>query len=324
MIARLRQRLPDLAGPVLNRLLFWTAALLVISVVAFAVYYYFDQRGGRGAEGPLEHQIATLEGAVRANPDDASARGALAQAYFTDHRYKEAAQQYDAVLSNDDKNPVALIGLGRSLLETGDRDAALGRFQQVLDIAAQGEMSADLVETAQFYLGSIYLDQKQADDAVDHLQKAVAIERTDADAWRVLGAALVEAGKPDEAIDALKQAVLFVPNYAEAYETMVVAYEQKGLTAETHYARGMLSYSRGQFDEAVTELAAALQASPNYAAAYVGMGLARESRSERDLALAAYQQALQLEPDNFNARAGLTRLGAPPPVATPQPQEVNP
>jgi len=49
---------------------------------------------------------------------------------------------------------------------------------------------------------------------------------------------------------------------------------------------------------------------------HVGLGLVHETQGQRELALNAYEEAFRLDPDNFNARAGLTRLGALNPEGT--------
>src|SRR3990170_8921171 len=313
MIARLKQRIPAHGGRILDRLMVWSAALLVLAVASFAVYYYIDQKGGGDSAGPMERRISSFETIVRENPDDASARANLATLYFEEGRYSEAIQQYQVALDLDEENEAYLVGLGRALLSAGDHRAAAEKFQKAVDLSTEAELTSDVIETAYYYLGSIGLTEGKPDEAVAHLKKALDVEPTDADAWYLLGAASIEADDIDGAIEALTRAVLFVPDYTEAYEKLIVAYEEKGLEAEARYARGMLAYSEGRYGDAVTELEAAIAASPELASAYAGLGLARESLSERDAAIAAYQRAIELDPDSFSARSGLVRLGAPEP-----------
>src|SRR3990172_480087 len=82
MIARPKQRIPAQRGRILDRLMVWSAALLVLAVASFAVYYYIDQRGGGDSAGPMDRRISSFETAVREHPDDASARANLARLYF--------------------------------------------------------------------------------------------------------------------------------------------------------------------------------------------------------------------------------------------------
>ena len=310
MIARLKQRIPANRGRILDRLMVWSAALLVLAVASFAVYYYLDQTGGGDSVGPMDRRISSFETTVRENPDDASARANLATLYFEEGRYSEAVEQYQVALELDEENEAYLVGLGRALLSSGDHRAAAEKFQKAVDLSTEAELTSDVIETAYYYLGSISLTEGKPDEAVTHLKKALDVEPTDADAWYLLGAASIETDDIDGAIEALTRAVLFVPNFTEAYEKLIVAYEEKGLEAESRYARGMVAYAQGNYEEAVSELEAALGDSPEFAAGYVGLGLARESLSEREAAVAAYGRALELEPENLNAQAGLARLGA--------------
>ena len=312
MVTWFRHGLPDIRGRLLDRLLIWAAALLVIAVAAFAAYYYFDQRLQKEevSTGTAQHDLAVYEQAVRDDPQDPSARVVLAQLYFAAERYDEAIEQYRAALSLDEGNTAALLGLGRALLDAGNATAATESFEKIIAQAAEADIAGDYVEAAHYYTGSIALDQQRPAEAIAHFEEAVAIERGDADAWHMLGAAHLQNGELDEAITALARAVLYVPNFTEAYEKLAVAYDGKGMTGESRYARGMVAYSRGQHAEALRELQAATEASPTFAAAYVGLGLTREARSERELAVAAYQRALQLDPASFTAQTGLARLSA--------------
>jgi tetratricopeptide (TPR) repeat protein len=311
MMTGFRHALPDNRGRLLDRLLIWTAALLVLAIAAFAAYYYLDRRlqNDGAATGTAQHDVAAYEQAVRDDPQDPVARFSLAQAYFAAERYDEAVEQYQAALSVDETNLAGLLGLGRAQLAAGDAAAATASFEKIITVTADAEIAGDYEEAAHYYSGSIALDQQRPADAIAHLKEAVAIEPGDADAWHILGAAYLANGDLDEAITALSRAVVFVPNFTEAYDKLAAAYEAKGMAGESRYARGMAANSRGQHDEALRELQAAIEASPTFAAAYAGLGLTYEARSERDLAIDAYQRALQLDPADFTAQNGLARLG---------------
>ncbi len=310
MTPSLRQKLSSTPEPVLNRLLVLSAVLLVIAVAGFIIYYNLDRQGGKSPD-TLAHDIALYEEEVRAAPDAAGPRLSLAALYYADGRYAESAEQYEAALAIEEGSLRALVGLGRALLASGDQAGAIENFQKVVELTEEAEMAGDMGQAANYYLGSIYIDQGRADEAIPYLEEALVIESADADAWRLLGVAHLESGNVEEAIAALSRAVEFVPNYAEAYESLAVAYERAGLESEARYARGMLAYSQGRLSEAARELEAAHDASPDSVNVLVGFGLILETQGERESAIASYQRALELEPDNFNARAGLARLDVP-------------
>jgi len=274
--------------------------------------------------------VARLEEAVRASPGDAMLRVSLAEAYLTASRPLDAVTQFQAALELDASRVDAIVGLGRAYMAAGDHASARPEFERVVEMANQGVMASDIVETARYYLGEISLLEQQPGDAVTHLEAAVAIDSSDADAWRLLGRAYRESGEVDKAIEALSRAVLFVPNYQEAYEELALAYDQKGLSGEAQYARGMVSYSKRDYDKAVQQLKEAVQASPGFANGYAGLGLALEGIGSREDAVAAFQKALELDAGNFTAQSGLARLGALPapsgafPHPTVAPEGVNP
>src|SRR3972149_1676768 len=224
MISGLKHRLPDLAGPILNHFIFWAGTLLVVSIVAFAAYYYLDQRGSAPSnQEVLQIQLSQYEQVVRDDPDNITNRLALADAYLSLERYDDAIGQYEAAPVINEQSTLARVGLGRGKLGAGDLAAASESFQAVIDQSKGADISGELVQSAYYYLGSIALDQQKPDEAVEHLKQATSIERSDSDAWYLMGTAYLQSGKLDEAVDALAQAVLFVPDFTEAYEQMGLA-----------------------------------------------------------------------------------------------------
>src|SRR3990170_7860011 len=318
MISGLKHRLPDLEGPILNHVIFWAGTLLVVSIAAFAAYYYFDQRDSAPSnQEVLQVQLSQYEQVVRDDPNNITNRLALADAYLSLERYDDAIGQYEAALVINDESTLARVGLGRAKLGATDLAGASESFQKVIDQSKEADISGELVQSAYYYLGSIALDQQKTDEAIELLKQATTIERSDSDAWYLLGTAYRQSGKLDEAVDALAQAVLFVPDFTEAYEQMALVYDEKGASGEALYARGMVAYSTGKLDEAAEQLQAAAGASPTLAEAFAGLGLVREVQGQGDAAIVAYQQALHLKPDNFNARSGLARLSQPETAASP-------
>ncbi len=313
MVTRHRGKLTADRRSILDRLVLWTALALILAIVGFVSFYLAD-RPRAGNPSTLGQDTARVEEAVRADPNDFGARVALAGLYYADRRYRESVEQYRAALTLKKDNVPALVSLGRALVAAHDPDGAIESLQKVIDAAKGADVAGDLVEAAYYYLGRAYMDKGQADQAISQLEHAVSISRSDSDAWYLLGDAYLQQGDLDQAIRSLTQAVLFVPDYAEAYDKLVVAYDRKGAAAEGHYARGMAAFARKRYSDAAKELQATLQASPDLVVAQVGLGLVYESQGAHAQAAAAYQQALRLEPSNFNARAGLARLGRPLPA----------
>lgn len=317
IVTWLRHRLPAATGPLLNRLIIWSAALLVFAIAAFAVYYYLDQQGSAPTnQAAVQRQLNQYEQAVRDDPNNITNRLALADAYYSLKRYNDASSQYEAALVINDQSTLGRVGLGRAKLEAGDLVGASESFQKVIDQSKGADIAGELVQSAYYYLGSIALDQQKPDEAIQQLTQATNIERTDSDSWYLMGTAYIQIDKLDEAVDALTKAVLFVPDFTEAYEKLALVYDQKGASGEALYARGMVAYSMGELEDAAEQLQAAIDASPTLAEAYTGLGMVRETQGQRDAAMAAYQRALHLKPDDFNARSGLARLSGSVPATS--------
>ncbi len=309
MIVGLRRGLHMPGERTLNHLIVWLAILLVVSVVGFGTYYYYDRQGGPTGPSPVDRDIAKWEQAVKDDPSLLGPRLALADLYYGVKRYKESVEQYLAASAIDDKNLVALWGLGRSLLALGDPAGAAANFQKVIDASKDADVRGDLVGAAYYYMGQIAISQNNADVAIESLKAAVSIDRSDADAMELLGAAYVMKGTYDDALDQLAKAVRFVPDFAEAYDQMALAYDGKGMASEARYARGMAMFSRGDLKKAQKELEAATESLPQFTPGWVGLGLVLEKAGRKDGAIKAYDAARALDPNDFNARAGLIRLG---------------
>ncbi len=290
------------------------AGLLVLAVVGFAIFYTVDRRVDPGP-APLDNQIDWAEGAVKEDPNALQPRLVLAEAYYVAGRFRDSASQYEAALVIDDKSMLASWGLGRALLKTGDSAGAATSFQKIVQASENSDIRGDLLGGAYYFLAQIALDDKRVDDAIALARNAVLIDRADADALQLLGAAYVAKGSYDQALPLLLRAVTFVPDFAEAYEQMAIAYDAKGMKTEARYARAMKSYSQGDYAKAEKELNAVVSSDHKYADAFVGLGLTYEKQGKKDKAGTAYLQALEIQSDNFNARNGALRVGALKPGA---------
>ena len=74
------------------------------------------------AAGRLEDARIIFEGLVEMNPKDSASRAALGTVYQKLGRSEEAIVEYDAALSQDGRNPVALANRGELRLKRGDRN----------------------------------------------------------------------------------------------------------------------------------------------------------------------------------------------------------
>ena len=285
-------------------------ALLAASI-GFTLYYYADRRSTPGPT-PLDQAISRAEQAVRASPGDSGARVAIGDLYLARGRYAEAIEQHSEALHIEPDLQAAHRGLAVAYTEQGRYADAEPEWQKIVQARKDGEFASvdKALQEAYYYLGRVHSGLQRPDEAIESLERALQINRTDADAWLLLGSTYLATGRSADATTALARAVALVPKFAEAYQLLAQAYRAQGDETGARYAQAMARYSQGATDEAIHELRAVTTARPDFAAAWTGLGLANETKSLKVDAAQAYHRALALNPDDFGASAGLMRLGA--------------
>jgi tetratricopeptide (TPR) repeat protein len=297
----------------LNRWIKRLALLLVAGTVLFVGFYAFDR--WRPASTPIvDQRVSALEQAVRDNPDDITSRGQLADTYVAKGRYEDALLQYNAILEAGKEEELATYGRAGAYMGLQQYDLAAKDYQAVVDIAKDGEMANvdPTLEAAYYNLGSIAMKQGKPSEAIPHLEKALAIKRSDADALYLIGTAYVATGETDSAITALRSAVDFVPiGWSEPYTAMADAFTKAGKPTMAEWAGAMADLSAGKPDIAEPRLKAIVDGDAAVDAA-IGLGLLYEVKGDLPAAAAWYARALATSPDNAAARLGVSRTGAGP------------
>lgn len=303
----------SLSDRALDRLLRAVTVILIVGVPLFGGLYALDQRGGSGPT-LAERQVQSAERQVRSSPDNIAFRLQLAQAYRQAKRFDDALGQYGQVLKVDGKNRAALMGRGEALMAKGDLKAAAETYRKVTSAGSGGEFAgADTqLQEAHYFLASIAMSRGSLKEAVTESEAALKIDRTDADAWYLLGTVRLKDGVPDLAVQAFHNALSFVPTgWCEPYEQLGVAYRKLGKAGEAEYAGAMVDFCRKKPAEATRRLKA-LTSGPTAVNALLGLGMVAESTGSRDEAVQWYRQALALDARNTNAITGLARLGVGP------------
>ena len=316
-MSRMTAALGAASDRTLNRILLGLILAIVIGVPSIALVYVLDRHVEPGP--PVsERAITAGEEAVRAEPNKLSNRLGLAMAYSAADRQVDAIAQFTEILTVEPAHRAALLGRADAYFALGDLDAAAVDFQALIDATAGGEMAmVDPQRESAFYgLGSIALAQERPRDAAELLANALLINRTDADALNLLGAALVQIGDTENAIKALRAAVALVPTgWCEPYTQLGVAYAAAGNKPGAQYASGMVAMCEKRSADAEPLLAPLIDG-PFGMDALIGLGLAAEDGGDREAAIGFYSRVYADDPTNFNAIAGLNRLGAPAPAAS--------
>ncbi len=294
----------------LSRLVKLALAAVLILIVVFSGYYYWDRYIHLGDKSPLDIGVEHLEEMVRENPEDPEARIALAQYYYEYGVYDKAIEQSQQVRSAYPDNDSALFILGMSYIQAGQTEAAFEPLEQFAASRQESPMaqSDTTLETVLYFLGQAYVQTNQPDKAVTVLVKALEINHTDADAMYQLGLAYATNGRHDLAVQQYQNAVRFVPDFTEAYAGMAESYKAQGMQGHVTYASGMEAFAQKDYESARAYLESAVANLPDFAPAYLGLGLVQEQLGNLQEAQANLEHVLELEPGDFMANHAIGRI----------------
>ena len=175
---------------------------------------------------------------------------------------------------------------------------------------------------AHYNLGIVLSEQGEADQAIDHYRRAVALRPDYAEAHYNLGRLLVEQGQLDDAIAHYERAAAINPADAEAQNNLgvtlfgigraddAIAHYQKALEIRPDYAEASCNLAnaliaKGDFDGAIARYTACLAAIPDQEEAQYNLASALLRRGRTDEAIVEYQKVLQMHPESADAHANL-------------------
>jgi len=175
---------------------------------------------------------------------------------------------------------------------------------------------------AHYNLGIVLSEQGEADQAIDHYRRAVALRPDYAEAHYNLGRLLVEHGQLADAIAHYERAAAINPADAEARNNLgvtlfgmgradeAIAHYQKALEIWPDYAEASCNLAnaliaKGDFDGAIARYTACLAAIPDQEEARYNLASALLRRGRTDEAIVEYQKVLQMHPESADAHANL-------------------
>ena len=133
-----------------------------------------------------------------------------------------------------------------------------------------------------YYLGNIYLEEKNIEKAIRYLEKAVSLKQK-ADYYNDLGYAYFLKGDYKKAIDCYNRAIKIDPNLSVAYYNKALAYRKMG-----------------NIKEAIKNYSKAIALNPDDPDYYYNLGIAYRLNNEPQKAIHSYKKAIQLDPYNEN------------------------
>jgi tetratricopeptide (TPR) repeat protein len=175
---------------------------------------------------------------------------------------------------------------------------------------------------ANYFAGNSLLNRGRVDEAVEHFQKALALQPESAAFHVSLGYAYCQAGRVDESIIQFQKALEIQPDSAEVHNGLGFSLFQMGRVNEaiTHFQRalaidpdfakahnnlGYILFQMGRMNEAITHFQTALEINPNYAEAHYDLGNCLLQIGRVDEAIVHYRKAIELQPSLLPAYNGL-------------------
>jgi tetratricopeptide (TPR) repeat protein len=293
----------------LTRLIIAVGVLLVVTVLAFGGYYYYD-RFYSARPKDADASIQKAEQALIQDPGSNEKRLNLARLYLVNSRVNDAIKYTNQVLLSDANNQGAWLVLGVSYALKGEPNSAIEPLQKYYDANKDSSMpglNRELQEAA-YYLGDSFLKLGKLDQAEEPLVNAVRWSKTDADAMYKLGLVYSAQKKYDGALEMFTYATAFVPDYREAYEAMAKVFTENNQADLLNYAQGMVAYTQKDYKTAIDLLLKSAQAKSDFAPTFAGLGLAYEGTGDLKKSVDAYSTALKLDPSNLTAQQGKQRV----------------
>ncbi len=203
-----------------------------------------------------------------------------------------AAEVLAETLRRFPRNPELAGLLGELAFERGDLGAAESSFRQVL------RWDADDVE-ARIYLGTILADTKREAEAVEHLERAVALAPDNFLPHYSLGALHAAAGRGEQARAHLRQAL-----------------EREELP-QAYFLLGMVELDGGRAGAAAAAFESAVALDEEFEDAIYYLGLAYLERRWRRKALECFRRVQEMDPQRLQYQEAVRLVegdteGAPP------------
>ena len=134
-------------------------------------------------------------------------------------KYLDAISNFDKAIEIDPDDAASYTDRGKSYIYAKKLEQAKANFKKVLTIDSTGKQA----EAAYFYLGWIYLKQFKNKEAIEYLDRLLALVPTDAEAYFNRGIAKGNLFDFKGAIKDYDKAIRYKPDYREAYANRGVA-----------------------------------------------------------------------------------------------------
>lgn len=226
-------------------------------------------------------------------------------------RTEEAVRAYKKILRKDRSAVGALNLLGLAEFQ-------LGHLPEAADALGRAARLNPELPNVDYHLAHVFQAQGRHQDALVHLQKAVARAPQDAEVLNDLGKTLAALGQHDEAIANYQRATRINPRLVHAWHNLgnALSATQRFEESRASYAQALalqpdfaastgplayVLYRLGRLREAIDYGKSAATAEPHVAKHHINLATALAGAGQDEEALAAYDRALEVDPESGEA-----------------------
>ncbi len=172
------------------------------------------------------------------------------------------------------------------------------------------ELQRDIAEKspnksrAQHNLANALLEDGRPDEALDYALRAIELDPTQSERWRLLGSIYLAMDRPGEARAAFSESLTLRPGVVRTLLGLGSAMEAEGQEEQAfeHYTdQGIAFAMSGRPFEAIPLFQAAVDLRPESSEARTSLGNAYSLANMADRALEEYRRAVELDPTNAQA-----------------------
>jgi tetratricopeptide (TPR) repeat protein len=206
------------------------------------------------AKQKLDDAVAAFRRAIEIKPDFPEAQVECGYVLSLQSRFEEAIAAFLAGIKGKPNFAIAHLGLGHAYRALGRLNEALASFREAVRInpnlaEAHAGMAMVFATTHHFdeamdcqaklarlksdsaivheVMGWICLQKSDGAAAIEHFQRALAIDRQMPSVWNSLGQALLYQGRVDESADCFRHVLEISPNSAIAHKYLLEATRKK-------------------------------------------------------------------------------------------------
>jgi len=252
----------------------------------------------RSKLGQAEDAINDYAALMEKNPENrAQYLGKMGQVYFDQQRYPEAIDCFQTLLNEQEiiKDPQFIEGirsqLAASLCNQGVLCFEKGDYVQAIDNYVQALEYDEANPDIHYNMGKALTRTNEHNKALEHLQKAIALNPGDIGSYYEIAVVQDEKGMINEAIASYHK---------------VLELDPRNLNAT--FGLGTLFGIQGDMDKAIQFLSAAVSINPTFVDGIYNLGVALEQKQDYKKAGKMYQKVLELDPRHQKASSNLAHV----------------